>query len=339
MTQMSVETAEAPAAVARMLRHNEALCRDLAEQLRANPPIFVATCARGSSDHAATFAKYVIETQTGVITASAAPSISSIYGISKHMTGALFIAISQSGKSPDLLASAKAAKKAGAIVVAIVNVEDSPLAEIADKVLPLCAGPETSVAATKSYITTLAAIVQLVAHWSGNKALLMALEHLPDQLKQANSLDWSSAVNELTGAQHLLVIGRAASFGIAQEAALKFKETCMLHAEAFSAAEIRHGPMAILKNRIPTLVFSQNDETQQSIRELVPLLQNQGGAVFTTGLEEKGQNCLPYVSNVHPVCAPITMVQSFYNLVNAVSLARGLDPDNPPLLAKVTETT
>jgi len=338
MSQMSIETAEAPSAVRRMLNNNESICKILGEKLRKNPPIFVATCARGSSDHGATFAKYVIETQTGIITASAAPSISSIYKVEPQMDGALFIAISQSGQSPDLLAAAQAASKAGAIVVAIVNVENSPLAKIADTVLPLCAGPEISVAATKSYITTLAAVVQLVAHWSQNNELIEALKILPEQLEAANALDWSVATQDLAKAEHLLVVGRAASFGIAQEAALKFKETCMLHAEAFSAAEIRHGPMAILKNKIATLVFSQQDETQASVKELIPLLEAQGGAVYTAGIVENVQNKLPHVQDVHPVCAPITMVQSFYNLVNQVSLTRGLDPDRPPLLSKVTET-
>jgi len=150
--------------------------------------------------------------------------------------------------------------------------------------------------------------------------------------------DWSSAVEDLAEAEHLLVVGRAAGYGIAQEAALKFKETCCLHAEPFSAAEIRHGPMAILKNKIATLVFSQQDETQQGIKDLLGMLEDQGGPVFSVGVNSKGTTQLSSVDNVHPVLAPITMVQSFYRMVNQIAITRGLNPDKPPLLRKVTET-
>lgn len=338
MTQMSVETKQAPLAVQRMLGANADACAALGKRLRETPPAFVVTCARGSSDHAATYAKYVIETQLGVMTASAAPSISSVYGVEPRMDNALFIAISQSGQSPDLLATTKAALNAGALVVALVNVETSPLAEMADIVLPLHAGEETSVAATKSYITSLAAIAQLVAHWSGKPDLMEALSKLSDQLQEAEKLDWSAAVGDLAEAEHLLVVGRAAGFGIAQEAALKFKETCCLHAEPFSAAEIRHGPMAILKNKIATLVFSQKDETQAGIVDLLDMLSEQGGPVYSVGVDQTPTSKLGYVGNVHPVTAPITMIQSFYKMVNQIALTRGLNPDQPPLLRKVTET-
>ncbi len=338
MTQMSIETKEAPQAVKRMLENNAPICEKIATRLQNSPPSFVVTCARGSSDHAATYAKYVIETKLGIMTASAAPSISSVYGVEPKMEGALFIAISQSGQSPDLLATTKAALNTGAYVVAIVNVETSPLAAMADVVLPLCAGPETSVAATKSYITTLSAIAQLVAHWSSKPDLKEALDTLPGQLEKAVKYDWSSAVQELAEAEHLLVVGRAAGFGIAQEAALKFKETCCLHAEPFSAAEIRHGPMAILKNKIATLVFSQKDETQQGVIDLLDMLKDQGGPVYSVGVKCDGATQLETVDDMHPVLAPITMVHSFYRMVNQIAITRGLNPDEPPLLRKVTET-
>lgn len=338
MTQMAIETKEAPEAVARMLKENHEKCVALGVRLRETPPAFVVTCARGSSDHAATYGKYLIETQLGIQAASAAPSISSVYGVETKMDGALFIAISQSGQSPDLLATTKAAANKGAYVVAIVNVENSPLAQLADVVLPLHAGPETSVAATKSYITALAAIVQLVTHWSGHESLRETLENLPEKLTEAASLDWSAAIEDLSQAEHLMVVGRAVGFGIAQEAALKFKETCCLHAEPFSAAEFRHGPMAILKNKIPTLVFSQVDETQSGIKGLLKTLKDQGGAIYSVGVSAAGAIELPTVKDMHPVFAPITMIQSFYNLVNQVALARGMNPDEPPLLRKVTET-
>ncbi len=337
-TQMSVETKEAPNAVGRMLLNNKAACMDLGAKLRASPPKFVATCARGSSDHAASYAKYLIETQIGIICASAAPSIASVYGVEVKMDGALFIAISQSGQSPDILATTKAAKSAGALVVVIVNMENSPLAALADIILPLCAGDETSVAATKSYITSLAAIAQMVAHWSNNDKILQELDKLPTQLNEAILCDWSAAVDDIVKSEHLLVIGRGVGFAIAQEAALKFKETCSLHAEAFSAAEIRHGPMAILKNKITTLVFSQNDQTQPDIIDLLSLLKDQKAPVYSVGIVNSPAIELAIVNDVYHLFAPLIMVQSFYIMVNKIAVMKGLNPDKPPLLCKVTET-
>ena len=174
-TAMYREAREAADAVARQLARNDAVVTRLAARLRASPPRFVATSARGSSDHAATFAKYVFETQLGCATMSASPSISSVYATALHLEGALYLAISQSGKSPDLVRQAEHARQSGAHVVAMVNVEDSPLAAAADDVVPLCAGPETSVAATKSYICALSAIVHVASAWKQDGALRTAL--------------------------------------------------------------------------------------------------------------------------------------------------------------------
>ena len=162
-TLMLRETAEAPDVVARLIAANDAACRALGERLRARPPPFAVTCARGSSDSAATYAKYLFEIRLGTVVASVGPSIASIYGQRPKMNDALFLAISQSGRSPDLLTLAEAARADGALTVALVNDTASPLAELCEVVLPLHAGPERSVAATKSYIASLAAVLQLVA--------------------------------------------------------------------------------------------------------------------------------------------------------------------------------
>mgnify|MGYP001030262924 FL=1 len=184
-TLMLAEASEAPAAVARLIAGNEAACKALGARLRAKPPRFVVTCARGSSDSAATFATYLIEIALNTVVASVGPSVSSIYGARPKMADALFIAISQSGRSPDIVALADAARKDGALTVALVNDTASPLAERCEIVLPLHAGPEKSVAATKSYIAALAGILQLVAHWSGEAALAIAVARLADDLAAA----------------------------------------------------------------------------------------------------------------------------------------------------------
>ena len=330
------EAAEAPAVVARLLAANNPLVQALGAALRANPPRAVVTCARGSSDHAATYAKYLIETSTGVVTSSAALSVSSVYAAEPKLEGVLYLAISQSGKSPDLLAAVEAAKQAGALVVALVNDVTSPLAALADHVLPLHAGPEVSVAATKSYIAALAAIAQLVAAWSQDASLETALEGLPAVLSEAWPLDWTPVAERLRGATNLYVLGRGVGFGIAQEAALKFKETCGLHAEAFSAAEVLHGPMALVQPGFPVLIFAQEDQSQTSVLDLARDLKARGVDVMLAG-GEAGAGALPTVK-AHPNLEPIARIQSFYRMANALSILRGHDPDKPPHLNKVTET-
>ena len=337
-TLLHREAAEAADTVARQLERNDVAVRKLATSLRDRAPPFVATCARGSSDHAATYAKYVIETQTGCVTASASPSIESIYSVPLRLAGALYIVISQSGASPDLLRSAEAARKAGARVVAMVNAENSPLAALADTVIPLQAGPEKSVAATKSFIGSLSAVLHLVAHWRQDAVLLDALHELPEQLRQAFELDWSPLVDGLRDMHGLFVLGRGYGLAAAQEAALKLKETCALHAEAFSSAEVRHGPMELVGPRLPVLLFAQQDDALAGVLATARDFHQRGAEVWTAAPGASGRDALPIVPTGQPMCAPILAIQSFYRSVNALAIARGRDPDHPPHLAKVTET-
>jgi glutamine---fructose-6-phosphate transaminase (isomerizing) len=331
------EAAEGPDCIRRQLAANRGAMAQLTTWLLREPPRAVVTCARGSSDHAATFAKYLIETRLGVLTASAAPSISSVYAARADLEGTLFLAISQSGASPDLIATAQAARTAGARVVAFVNAECSPLAECAHHFIPLHAGAETSVAATKSFIAALAAIVNLVAHWSAGRELSQALERAPGKLAAAWELDWSPALQRLKAAESLYVIGRGLGLGVAQEAALKLKETCGLHAEAHSAAELRHGPMALIRQGFPAIVLSQDDEARAGIESLASELAARGADVMLAGAEHPTALKLPTVT-AHAAIQPMLIAQSFYRFANALALARGRDPDRPPNLTKITET-
>ncbi|MBV8495224.1 MAG: SIS domain-containing protein [Gammaproteobacteria bacterium] len=331
------EAAQAPDAVREQLQANAASVRSLAERLRAQPPRAVVTCARGSSDHAATFARYLIETRLGLLTSSAAPSVSSVYAAAPDLSGTLLLAISQSGASPDLLAAVSSARAAGARIVALVNTEASPLAQLADDLLPLRAGEERSVAATKSFIASLAAVVQLVASWSRDAQLSAALEQAPELLRGAWQLDWSAAVTRLTSARDLYVVGRGLGLAVAQEAALKLKETCSLHAEALSAAELRHGPMALVQRGFPLLIFTQDDETRAGVAALAGELASHGADVLLAGATVDGTTTLP-ARSAHPVIEPLLFAQSFYRMATALALGRGVDPDQPPHLRKVTET-
>ncbi len=336
-TRMHIEAGQAAQAVRDQLFANAEDMERLGERLRRLAPRAVVTCARGSSDHAATFAKYLIETRLGVLTSSAAPSVSSVYDTHADLGNSVCLAISQSGASPDLLAAVGKAREAGAMVVALVNAKDSPLAQRADHVVPLCAGPETSVAATKSFIASLAAIIHLVSRWAEDRELSEEIRKAPKHLERAWNLDWSAVVEHLKTANNLFVVGRGMGLGVAQEAALKLKETCGLHAEAVSAAELRHGPMALVRPGFPALVFSQNDETRAGIEALGAELVARKADVMIAG--SRCQGALHLASEpAHPVIEPMLIIQTFYRMANALSLARGLDPDRPPNLRKVTET-
>ncbi|HXV00216.1 MAG TPA: SIS domain-containing protein [Caulobacteraceae bacterium] len=338
LTQMFREAAAAPGLVRAQLEQNAPLTRVLAERLKAAPPRAVTTLGRGSSDNVATFARYLIETRLGVMTASSSPSVSSVYEAAPDMSETLCLAVSQSGRSPDLLAAAQAAAAAGATVVALVNAAESPLSALAHVTIPLRAGPELSVAATKSFIAGLVAVAQLVAEWGDDAGLAQALDELPARLEAAWSLDWSAAIGPLAKAEHLYVVARGVGFAIAQEAALKFKETCGLHAEAFSTAEIRHGPMALIGPSFPVLAFTQGDETEEGVEALVAVARGQGAAVIQVGgSPAHAVMGLPSIAG-HPALEPISQIQSFYRLADGLARTRGFDPDRPSHLAKVTET-
>ncbi len=334
---MFTEAAEAAHCVERQLELNDAVASRIGRKLRELRPRFITTVARGSSDHAACFAKYLLETRTGLVTSSSGPSVVSVYGTRLQLEGSLCLLISQSGASPDLLSMATAAREAGAYVVALVNVLDSPLAALVDEVIELRAGPERRVAATKSFITSLSAVIQVLSHWLDDPSLADALQETPALLRQAWSSDWTPAVDAIADSKDLFVLGRGLGLGIAYEAALKFKEVCALHAEAFSSAEVLHGPVTIARGDFPVLVLAQNDACFPGMKELVEDLARRNVRLITAGIHHERAVNLP-APEAHPVIEPILRIQSFYRMANALSIRLGLDPDSPPYLNKVTST-
>jgi glucosamine--fructose-6-phosphate aminotransferase (isomerizing) len=334
---MHREAAESGDTVRRQLSATSSLFRDLGAHLRRHPPKAIITCARGSSDHSATYGKYVIETHTGVPVSSAAPSLSSMYGVSPDVKDCLYLAVSQSGRSPDLLSSVEAARQGGAFVVALCNDPSAPLNGLANVSIPLCAGREVSVAATKSHIGSIAAFLHLVAAWTERPDLLEATAALADDLDQAFELNWSAAVDTLSDVRHLYVIGRGLGLGVVQEIALKCKETCALHAEAFSGAEVRHGPFSLLSPTFPALILGQNDVTRAGLAALVPELLTRGVPTLHAGLGLTAGPPLPMLM-CHPAAQPALEAAAAYRMLAALSVRRGLNPDNPPHLRKVTET-
>lgn len=264
------------------------------------------------------------------------PSIASVFDSRyANLSDTLLIAVSQSGRSPDLLTSVRAHRDAGASVVALVNDTSSPLAEIADITLPLHAGPELSVAATKSCIASMVVFAAIAAAWSDDTGLAYALDQLPQNLRDAFRLDWSSALPSLVRASSLFVIGRGYGYGVAQEMALKLKETCALRAESFSSAEVRHGPMAIVRNEFPILALATSDTSGISVRELSEALSARGAEALLADTVAQAQ--LPAIP-FHPAFEPLLMLSSFYRFADRLAKVRELDPDKPPSLAKITQT-
>ncbi len=335
---MALEAAESAAAAQRQIERCGPLFKTLGARLRALKPGFVVTCARGSSDHASAYGKYLIETGIGLPVASIGPSVASLYNAPLQLQGGLFIAVSQSGRSPDLLRLASAAQASGAYVVCFVNDEDSPLARQADLFIPLCAGKEASVAATKSYLTSALAFLQLAAHWQEDERLLAAVAAVPATLDAAAKLDWTPALQELGKVSSFYVIGRGLGAGAANEIALKFKETCRLHAEAFSAAEVIHGPLELVRPGFGALALTQADMTLESSIATIKRMVDLGATVLGTDTSVPGVVPLPVLPDLPPEVAPLAAVQSFYMAVHSLAASRGLDPDAPSNLKKVTET-
>ncbi len=332
MSLMRDEALEASEAVARFLDRNKTALKDLGGILQVKNPPVVITSARGSSDHAAGYLKYLVEIALGVPCASVGASVASIYGASLKVSNGLAITISQSGKSPDIVALQAAAGLSGALTVALVNDPDSPAGDNADVCMPLHAGPEKSVAATKSFIVSLVAAASIVAAWKGDDGLRDAIQHLPDQLEKACTLEWPGFVEQASQAESLYVLGRGPSFPMAQETALKLKETCAVHAEAYSVAEVMHGPLELVEPAFPLLVFGQNDAALSGTKAAVAKLRAIGAHVCLAGDD------LPIVEASHPLLSPIPMIQTAYLAIERVAQQRGRNPDKPRQLKKVTET-
>ena len=339
-TFMAAEIAEAGAVVRRQLAANAASTAGLAANLRALKPPFLATVARGSSDHAALYLKHLVELKLALACASLGPSIASLYHTPLRLTGAVAVAISQSGRSPDIVAMQRTAKRQRAMTIAFVNDEASPLARGADALLGLQAGPERSVAATKSMIAALTAGASLVAHWSDDDELLAALTRLPSVLNASSAAPPATeAIEMLARASSLFVVGRGATHAIAAEAALKLKETSAIHAEAFSSAEVLHGPAGIIGPGFPVLAFAPADAARPGFFDTLDRLAAFGAAPLLVDVEPHERwPTMVALDGGHPLLTPIVALHAFYRVAESIARRRGRDPDEPPHLKKVTET-
>lgn len=337
-THMLAEAREAPRAVARQLANDAQQYCDFGVRLRSLPPSSVLTIARGSSDHAAHFMAYLIMARMGRLVTSMPMSLITLYQTRMVCEGLLSMAFSQSGQSPDLVAPTRFFSEGGARTVAFVNAPESPLASAAQWVFPLYAGPEKSVAATKSFIAQLTAGARAVASWQDDATLLQALVELPGALERASVQDWSAGVELLQGADRLFVIGRGTGQAIAMEAALKFKETCGIQAEAFSGAEVKHGPMALIDEGYPLLIFAPRGPAQAGLLALAQEMRGRGARILLAAPAGTPGANLPVEETGSIDLDPVSVIQSFYPMVEALARSLGRNPDEPRHLNKVTRT-
>lgn len=344
---MQQEAEQTPQVIARQWQENSEILQALAKRLQSQPPAFAVTVARGSSDNAATFAKYLLETFMGVVTSSAAPSVLTVYGKTLNYRDSLVIGISQSGQSPDICETLADAKKAGAITVAFINKTNSPMADIAEYVIPLWAGEEKAVPATKTYLASLSAFIQFIAYYAKDKALIDCGQKLPQRMAESLQLNTNAFIDELKTIHTLLVLARGYGFPIAQEIALKLKETLSIHAEAISSAEVLHGPLALIKENHPILLLAQGDQSLPALLELAQRIKAMKANVLLTIPADKidvaqhqtiAHRCLLLPPSLHPVCDPLLSAQALYPIIAKLTIARGLNPDHPEHLKKVTET-
>ncbi len=324
--------------VARQATSAAAQLTALCEVMERGPPRAVITLARGSSDHAAAYLAHLIMVRTGLVACSLPPSVVTLYGANLAVHRWLAIAVSQSGRSPDLVLTLERLRVLGATTVAMVNDEASPLAKVAALTLGIKAGEEKSVAATKTFLATLALCARWIALWTKDARLLHALGQLPQRLQQAAHMDWGQAVDRLAGCSRIMVVGRGGMASAASEMALKLKETCAIQAEAFSSAEIQHGPLALVLPGYPLIVVADRGPSLQGLLALSLRLRGMGADVLLMAPAGTPGADYAYPVTDDPTLDPLCAVQAFYVLAAGLAQSRQMDPDAPRNLNKVTQT-
>ncbi len=335
---MYQEALSAGDCIAQQLAQDAGRYTELGRSLRATNFHSVVTVARGSSDHASSYLAYLIMARMGRLVTSLPMSLVTLYKSPLVTRDTLAVSISQSGQSPDVVEPIQYFRAGGATTVALVNDDSSPLAQAAEWTMPLHAGKEQSVAATKSFIASMVAGARLVAEWQDDAELRAGIAALPDSLRAASQADWSAAIEVLAPARNIMVVGRGISFPVALESALKFKETSALQAEAFSGAEIKHGPMALIEEGYPLLIFATRGPAQAGLVALAEEMRGRGARVLLAAPEDVASRDLTLPTAAIPDLDPIVAIQAFYMMAANLSKARGLDPDRPRHLSKVTRT-
>lgn len=344
---MGIEIAQIPGAVGRVLNARDAELRSVADAVARAQPRWIMVAGRGTSDHAAVYAQYLFETHLGLPTGLVKPSVTTVYGGSVAWGDGMVIAISQSGRSPDVVAVVAAARRAGALTVAITNEPRSPLATAAAWQLRIHAGRELAVPATKTYVAELAVVASLVAAIRPTDALRDGLTALPNALRSTIELThrWlegpgESAVRDLAAADRALLVSRGYNLATVLELALKLKETCGLFAEGYSTADFAHGPLVLARPDVPTLAIRPDGPIGAEVDRTLAAVAQRGGRTTVIGGSEvarlPGALALPH--SLPESLTPLLFVVPGQLLVEATALRRGVSPDAPMGLGKVTLT-
>ena len=336
---LRAEIGEQPHVVARVLAREARRTAALAARLAKADLSWVLVAARGTSDNAARYAQYAFGIVHRLPVALAAPSLVTLYGREPRVKGALVIGISQSGRSPDVVETVAAARRAGAPTLAIVNDPSSPLAQTAEWVIPLHAGVERSVAATKTYTAQLAAVALLVLSLGGGrKKELAALGSIPERMDEALGVEPAAeaAAGSFACAQRAVVLARGLHYPTAWEIALKLKELALLLAEPYSAADFQHGPIAMAEKDLPVVLVSpRGSRPAREVEALGRELERRGSPVLAIGPRRRGALAVPRVPEL---LAPLVSILAGQLLAFHAARARGLDPDRPRGISKITET-
>jgi glutamine---fructose-6-phosphate transaminase (isomerizing) len=343
---MISEIHEQPQAIEEFIKEEQTRVWGLAERWRQRKPRFIFIAARGTSDHAALYAKYLFETMNGIPMGLASPSIASIYQAKVDVEGALFIGISQSGEAADVISVMDQARKAGADTLAITNVADSELAQAAEHLISLHAGPEKAVAATKTFTSTMAALLLLSAALGDNQELLGHLKHIPVLLNDAlaNSKEIVGKVERFRFLEECVVLGRSYNLATAYELALKLRETTYVRAQAYASPDFLHGPIAILSKGYPVFAFANRGATLPSVIEVLELAKGRGAEIIVIGnaLDALAMADVQFPVNtlleVPEVISPFPGIVAGQLISQTLSLLKGIDPDAPRGLHKVTIT-
>lgn len=357
---MRAEIAEQPESLGRLLRSagvtgpagpsgGDGTASDtianVAARLREAAPRFVLLAARGTSDHAALYAKYLVETTLGLPCGLVSTSVYTTYDARPDLTGVLWVAVSQSGGSPDLVESTRRARASGALTVALTNTDASPLAAAAELHVDLLAGPERSVAATKTYTSSLLALWLLVRSWAGLG--LEAAGELPRQVAEALTVDVDEVASRYRFVDKLVTTSRGYAYPTAREAALKLMETCYLSAHAYSGADLLHGPLAMVDQDRPVLAVVPDGPGGHALEPVLEALHDRGADVCLVAppsVAERVRSLTPGVAGIalpeglDEQLAPIVQIVPLQRLACAMAVGRGIDPDRPRGLRKVTET-
>lgn len=343
-TRYNAEIREQPSALRRLLTEGRPGVEAIAEHVRQASPAYAVLAARGSSDNAARYAQYTLGTLNGLTVALAAPSLFTLYGARPNMKSALAIGISQSGQSPDIVSVIDAAREQGSPTLAITNDPDSPLAKAASHCIPLRAGEEKAVAATKTYTTELMALAMFSAALSGDATRWADLEKVPEQVERTIELNSdASAARAFAGIKQLVVIGRGFNYSTAFETSLKIKETNYIVAEPYSVADLLHGPVAMIGEGFPVLLVAPRGATSVDVPELLATIDKRRARLSMVISDDpellaRAELGLRLPAGIPEWLSPIAAVVAGQLFAGALAEAHGLDPDQPRGLSKVTLT-